>query len=183
MNDNMEVVGELRQELEDAGTTYSSFVEAGGYLYDLKCLVNFPSGWEKVKATGVNNAGTIVGVAEKGGEVHLFLLTRNGATSVGEDLDANGVPEEYQLLQNYPNPFNPETVIKYEVSGARSQEPAVSLKVYDVLGREVAVLVNEVKPAGRYQVTWEAKGIASGVYFYQMKAGGVVFTRKMVLLR
>jgi hypothetical protein len=59
----------------------------------------------------------------------------------------------------------------------------VDLRVYDLLGREVAVLMNEEKPAGRYSVTWNAKGMASGIYFYQLRAGGDVFTKKTILLR
>jgi hypothetical protein len=89
------------------------------------------------------------------------------------------VPAEIQLYQNYPNPFNSETRL-----GFRIQERGfVSLKVFDVLGREVATLVNDVKPPGTYEISWNAKGVASGVYFCKLTAGGFVQTRKLLLLR
>jgi hypothetical protein len=86
---------------------------------------------------------------------------------------------EYQLLQNYPNPFNPSTTIAYQLS----TRAHVTLKVYDVLGRKVATLVNEEKAAGRYTVSWDATKVASGVYFYEMRSNGYFETRAMLLLR
>jgi len=111
------------------------------------------------------------------------------------DVNETGIapPTEFILAQNYPNPFNPGTVISYKlpVSGK------VILKVYDILGREVITLVNEEKPAGKYEVEFNAEGLASGIYFYQLKvtpilpggrqdgeqAGYYIETKKMVLLR
>jgi N-acetylneuraminic acid mutarotase len=88
-------------------------------------------------------------------------------------------PTEFILYQNYPNPFNPSTVISYQLAvGSR-----VTLKVYDILGNEVATLVNEEKAAGTYEVTWNAEGLSSGVYFYQLKAGEFTATKKLLLLR
>ncbi|GEM_PF-2008450 len=179
MNDSLVVVGELRHQIEDVGTTYSSFVARNGYLYDLKCLVNFPAGWSRMKATGINNAGTIVGVAEKGGEVHLFLLKRSEPTDVGEEAESKQLPEEFRLLQNYPNPFNPSTTIKFQ-----TPTPGfVSLKVFDVLGREVARLVNSEMKPGSHSVEWNALNVPSGVYFYRLQAGSFSETKKLVLLR
>jgi beta-glucanase (GH16 family) len=89
------------------------------------------------------------------------------------------IPRQNSLGQNYPNPFNPETVVRYQVSVFSK----VDLRVYDFLGRNVAVLVNGEKMPGTYTVTWDAKGMASGIFFYQLSAGGQVFTRKMILLR
>ena len=88
-------------------------------------------------------------------------------------------PKEYSLSQNYPNPFNPSTVVSYQLSAASD----VKLVVCDLLGREVAVLVNEKKGPGRHQVTFEGAGLASGVYFYELRAGEFVQTRKMALVR
>ncbi|MEW5797565.1 MAG: T9SS type A sorting domain-containing protein [Bacteroidota bacterium] len=81
------------------------------------------------------------------------------------------------LLQNYPNPFNPTTVIKYQLPVTST----VTLKIFDLLGREVATLVNEQKRPGSYEVTWDAKHISSGVYFYRLQAGDFVQTRRLVL--
>ncbi|HSW54358.1 MAG TPA: LamG-like jellyroll fold domain-containing protein [Ignavibacteriaceae bacterium] len=93
--------------------------------------------------------------------------------------DEQQIPREFALLQNYPNPFNPSTSIKYQVS-SKSQ---VSLKVYDVLGNEVATLVNEERKAGSYEVEFDAAGLSSGVYFYQLKAGNYIETKKMILIK
>ncbi|ACF14505.1 peptidase S8 and S53 subtilisin kexin sedolisin [Chloroherpeton thalassium ATCC 35110] len=89
---------------------------------------------------------------------------------------------QYKLDQNYPNPFNPTTTIAYEIpAGASAQW--VSLKVFDVLGRQVATLVNERKSAGSYQVTFDASHFASGLYLYRIQAGSYVATRKMLLVK
>ncbi len=86
----------------------------------------------------------------------------------------------YSLSQNYPNPFNPTTVIKYSIKEAGK----VSLKIYDVLGREVMTLVNQVQPAGEYALSFDAKGLsASGVYFYQLQSGSFTRTMKMMLVK
>lgn len=83
------------------------------------------------------------------------------------------------LHQNYPNPFNPTTEIRYQIS----EVGQVTLRVYDVLGREVATLVNEERESGTYQVRWDASGLVSGVYLYRLKVNGFVETKKMVLAR
>ena len=91
----------------------------------------------------------------------------------------NGLPEVATLEQNYPNPFNPSTQINYSIPKATN----VTLKVYDVLGREIATLVNERKQSGAYKVTWNAEGVPTGVYFYRIVAGEFIETKKMVLIR
>ena len=91
----------------------------------------------------------------------------------------NGVPKDFSLSQNYPNPFNPTTNVEFQVSSLEF----VTLKVLDVLGREVATLVNEERQPGTYTVRWDASGYPSGVYFCRMQAGSVVETKKMVLTK
>jgi hypothetical protein len=88
-------------------------------------------------------------------------------------------PAEFVLYQNYPNPFNPTTAIEFRISDFGF----VNLQVYDILGNEVATLVNEEKPAGTYEIEFNATGLPSGVYFYTLRAGSFVETRKMVLLK
>jgi hypothetical protein len=88
-------------------------------------------------------------------------------------------PRVFSLGQNYPNPFNPVTSLQYAI-GSRQY---VTLKVFDVLGNEVATLVNEEKPAGRYELVWNAVNLPSGVYFYQLKAVEFAETKKMILLK
>ncbi len=102
--------------------------------------------------------------------------SQGGLTGV---VGEGSVPAQCSLIQNFPNPFNPTTVVSYQVSVVS----VVSLRVYDLLGREVATLVNEERMPGTYSVKWNADGMASGIYFYQLRAGGAVITRKMVLMR
>jgi hypothetical protein len=100
------------------------------------------------------------------------------------------IPSSFILHQNYPNPFNPSTKIVYGVkSPYGSTDPqgrgreSVELKVYDLLGREVATLVNEQKAPGSYEVTWDAGGLGSGVYLYRLQAGSLSETRRLILLK
>ena len=99
----------------------------------------------------------------------------------------NGEPVAFELLQNYPNPFNPTTTISYTIPNVETQNFAslqlVTLKVYDVLGREVATLVNEVQPAGNYAVTFDASKLPSGTYFYRLQAGKYSAVKKMMLIK
>jgi hypothetical protein len=102
----------------------------------------------------------------------------DGPWSGIEDMDGY-LPKEHVLCQNYPNPFNPTTNIGFQVPGVSD----VKLVVYDLLGREVAVLLNERKAPGRYEVSFDGSGLASGVYLYRLTAGNFVQTRKMVIVK
>ena len=98
----------------------------------------------------------------------------------------NQIPKKFSLEQNYPNPFNPTTKIRYTIPNVISTEGrnlSVSLKVYNVLGNEVATLVDEYKPAGNYEVDFNAVNLASGMYLYKIQAGSFVETKKMILIR
>lgn len=99
-------------------------------------------------------------------------------TGTGEDENVSP-PREFALNQNYPNPFNPTTVISYQLPAAGK----VTLKVYDILGNEIAALVNQEQPAGMYEVKFDASGLSSGVYFYRLSTGSFTETKKMMLLR
>ncbi|MFO7446478.1 MAG: YCF48-related protein [Ignavibacteriaceae bacterium] len=88
-------------------------------------------------------------------------------------------PDVFYLLQNFPNPFNPATTISYQIPQAQF----VTLKIYDVLGREIITLVNDEKPAGSYEVKFDGSMLSSGVYFYRLEAGGYVDTKKLLLLK
>jgi hypothetical protein len=140
-----------------------------------------------------------------------FEINFLGTTDVGEGLDTlNLSPKTYHLYQNYPNPFNPATKIPFTVHGSRfmvrspihtTQEKAVgssefvvrgpshtTLTIYNILGQKVRTLVDEPKEAGRYEATWDGKdedgnSVASGIYFYQLKADEYCQTQKMILLR
>jgi hypothetical protein len=93
--------------------------------------------------------------------------------------DEDGTPKEYFLKQNYPNPFNPSTRISWQSPVGSHQ----TLKVYDVLGNEVATLVDEFRPAGIYNVQFTMNNLSSGIYFYRLEAGSFVETRKMIYLK
>lgn len=85
----------------------------------------------------------------------------------------------FELEQNYPNPFNPSTTIAYQIPS----DSKVSLKVYDVLGKEVASLVDEYKSMGRYEVVFNAENLSNGMYIYQLKAGDYVSSKKLLLVK
>jgi hypothetical protein len=132
---------------------------------------------------GISNR--IVGTSYGFGSTKTFTLVYanvNG-TEFGELVtsikDSPNIINDFELYQNYPNPFNPGTKIKYSVPG----EGFVSLKVYDVLGNEIATLINEEKPAGNYEVEFDANGLPSGIYFYQLKSNKYIETKKMNLLK
>ena len=104
----------------------------------------------------------------------------DGLTRIVNDVtEGTSRPTTFSLSQNYPNPFNPNSDIRYQISEFR----IVRLCVYDVLGREVAVLVNEAKQPGAYTVRFDGSGLASGVYLYRLTSGSFTQTRKMVLVR
>ena len=114
--------------------------------------------------------------------IELIYARINGkdyGTFVGVRDAPNPLPRSFGLCQNYPNPFNPTTTISYDLPKAAY----VTLKVYDLLGREITTLIDESKQPGTYTATWDASSRASGLYFYRMTAGEFVETKKAVLLR
>jgi photosystem II stability/assembly factor-like uncharacterized protein len=96
-------------------------------------------------------------------------------------------PFSFELSQNYPNPFNPSTKIKFTIPNVETHRDAslqkVTLKIYGILGNEIATLVNEEKPAGEYEVEFDAKNLSSGIYYYQLISGNYIETKKMILLK
>jgi hypothetical protein len=123
---------------------------------------------DSIHATSVGYQGTI-------------LNTKKGGLNFIEEENNSIQLKKFLLEQNYPNPFNPSTSIQYAISSAQF----VTLKVYDLLGREVATLVNEEKTAGSYNVEFRMQNLelSSGIYFYKLQAGDFVETKKMILLK
>ncbi len=116
--------------------------------------------------------------------LHINQGKSNEATAYIPDIittvkTKNEVPTEFSLEQNYPNPFYPTTMIRFKISDVLF----TILKIYDILGREIAILVNEEKPPGSYEVEFDGANLTSGIYFYQLKAGNFVETKKMILLK
>lgn len=136
------------------GGDYDQPIDGQSYYY------TYSSGW-----TNLTNVDLMV---------RAFITGQTASVS-----DEPQLPKVFALSQNYPNPFNPSTKISFEVP----TQSRVSIKVFDVLGREVATLVNEEKQPGRYSSTWDANGAASGVYFYRMTAGSFSDVKKLLLLR
>jgi polygalacturonase len=106
-------------------------------------------------------------------------INGNVVTSVEKEKTTNSIPNRFELEQNYPNPFNPSTIISFFVG----TYGYTSLRVYNLLGQEVAILVNEEKPAGIYNVIFDGNNLSSGIYFCRMQAGGFVATRKLILMK
>ena len=146
-----------------------------------------PVEMEWVVPPGLDNTARVYAVIDPDNtitEVHennnigFIPLMVSGATFIEEEMKYP-LPDQYGLEQNYPNPFNPSTKIKYSIP----QSSKVIIKVFDILGNEIEILVNEEKQTGTYDLTWYSKNLPSGVYFYQLRAGEFVQTRKMLLLK
>lgn len=108
-----------------------------------------------------------------------IVQTARWTPYVGISTISTEIPAEYKLYQNYPNPFNPETKIKFDVR----ENTLVTIKIYDMLGRDVATLVNEQLPAGKYVMPFNANSLSSGIYYYKITAGDFSEIRKMILLK
>jgi hypothetical protein len=175
--------------------TYVQMNAVDDYLHQAADSANWPAGIRY----DPENDGTVIsslGTHEHWNDsVHMQysrnLGTGNGIELVGEETSTSVrelhplVAEEITLQNNYPNPFNPSTRIQYTIGGTRGSGPGarVKLAVYDLLGREVAVLVNEKKAPGTYEVQFDATGLSSGVYFYRLSAGNVAQCREMLVVR
>lgn len=143
----------------DGGITFANFFNRGGY--DL--------------ATALSTTLPFIPYATSQWKTFRFPLS----AVIPPDNPQNIVPNTYELGQNYPNPFNPRTTIAYKLP----KNGIVSIKVYDVTGREVATIVNENKPAGSYQAVFNGENFSSGVYFYVLRAGDFMQAKKLVLLK
>ena len=127
------------------------------------------------------------------GDYDLFMGSIKGGLFYYENRDVIGikylnsqVPEKYKLYQNYPNPFNPETIIRFDVPSVtlnKGLQPLVRINIYDILGREVAILVNKQLQPGSYETSWDGSKHASGIYYYRLQTGDYMETKKMVLVR
>jgi photosystem II stability/assembly factor-like uncharacterized protein len=155
-------LGGLILKTTDGGETWISQNSSTSNWLNSVCLVDPLNGW----TVGAN--GTIL------------HTTNGGVTFVEEDQVRNNLsPKDYLLYQNYPNPFNPSTKISWQSPVSSRQ----TLKIYDVLGNEIVTLVDEEMEAGYHSVDFDASQLPSGVYFYQLKAGNFLETKKMILLR
>ncbi|MEW6004452.1 MAG: SdrD B-like domain-containing protein [Stygiobacter sp.] len=171
---------------------YSSTVDKNGKLY----LSSWTSGVFKSEDKGTNwqplgmggfgvsslvaslNSNDVIAGTKEG---KIYKITFDATNT--EKL--NNLPNEFKLEQNYPNPFNPTTTIKYSIPMGVEKSYMTSLRIYDILGREIATLVNEYQKPGTYSIEFRVQSfeLSSGVYFYQLKAGNYIETKKMIILK
>jgi len=170
---------------------YLRIADGNGPWVDVQHVTSGDGGMDRIVVGANASRIMVLGVqraTQYGYSLYEVVVNGGSATSAGGRREA--LPEGFALDQCYPNPFNPETKIGYRVSGGKDGSGVwgpgsswVRLAVFDVLGREVAVLVNEPKDPGEYAVTFDAKGLPSGVYICRMTAATVNVTRNMILLR
>ncbi|NCQ17689.1 MAG: hypothetical protein COZ80_08360 [Ignavibacteria bacterium CG_4_8_14_3_um_filter_37_9] len=126
--------------------------------------------------TVANNGAPVIGSFLLPKNDGIILLRNNKLTGIGSE---GNLPVRFALYQNYPNPFNSSTKIKYSIPNSAK----VSIKVYDVLGKEVTTLMNEFQNTGTHEIEFDASKLSSGLYFYRIISGIYSETRKMILLR
>ena len=132
-------------------------------------------------ARGTSNLNSVTKLKQLDDFIQAFV--DNGFV-IGVNPLYNNIPDKYILYQNYPNPFNPATKIKFEIPyEVRNEKSKVTIVVYDVLGKQVAVLIDEKLSLGTYEVNWDASNYPSGVYFYSLITDDFSITKKMVLLK
>ena len=178
------VLNSQGQVISSAGLTtpVSGRVYADSGMFVGHVRTGESSNWNEFTITGIYAHDSLNGVlsvdaphSDNDGTVRLI---RKGIVT-GVRTPNPSIPAFYILKQNYPNPFNPSTVIRYQIA----EKSNVSLKVFDLLGREVATLVNEVKSAGSYTATFNATNLSSGVFFYRLQTGSFTDTKRLVLLK
>jgi hypothetical protein len=174
-----------------AALTWKTATETNNYGFEIERRVvksEKTKDWEDigfVAGSGTSSAEhsyryTDAGVASGTYAYRLKQIDHDGAFVYSSEAEVTlTAPGVFMLNQNCPNPFNPATQISYQLAAMG----AVTLKIYDLLGREIASIVNEEQSAGLHMVTWNAAGMATGVYLYQLKAGNFLQTKKMLLLK
>ncbi len=173
-----DVVNVKIQYSTDNGTNWATVAisapaSAGKYVWTIP---NTPSTQCKVRISSSNNSA-ISDMSDS-----LFVIT----PFVSAEENGSEIPTEFSLEQNYPNPFNPSTKIKFNIPNVetlRATSLQVILKVYDILGNEVATLVDEEKSAGKYEVEFNGGNLSSGIYYYTLRAGSFIETKKLILMK
>ena len=166
---------------------WSTQTEVNNYGFDVERQANNGQ-WEKVgfvNGNGNSNSPKEYSYIDKnliGGSKFLYRLKQidnDGQFEYSDIVEVGFVPSKFELDQNYPNPFNPSTKIRYQLP----TESKVVIKIYNILGSEVMVLVNEQKEAGSYEAEFNASNLSSGTYIYKINADNFVQTKKMILLK
>ena len=172
------------------GNVYELNINSNAYQPDTTNLFNWIGGWDEdpwISPDGKllffhsnRDAAREDTIIAPDIYMSILLIDENGnPVNAEREENKTTISSEFMLSQNYPNPYNPSTKINYSISNSG----IVILKVYDVLGKEVATLINEEKHSGNYEVEFNADNLTSGIYFYTLKAGEFVSTKKMILLK
>ena len=173
-------------EINSAGHVFSSikYLDTQDVThYDMFRSLNKGNNWSTL-SNGIIGDYTIVNDISIGTDNFAYIASTNGvyrsdfATGITKDEEIP-MPHSFILEQNYPNPFNPSTTIKFSVP----QALYVSIRIYDVLGNEITTLVNEELQTGSYLVEFDGSNLSSGVYFYTLRAGKFISTKKLVLMK
>ena len=181
-NSNYQIISSSNQLIE---INITDDLDNEIYNYPLSAYIKIPDEWNYVRTEQNGTIDTLTTTLTDTGRVVLAkvipdrgILKLTPVTSTSIDDEVVKVAK-FELFQNYPNPFNPNTSIQYAIDSRQ----LVQLKVFDVLGNEVASLVDEFKPAGMNEVNFDGSEFSSGIYFYQLKAGNYFETKKMILLK
>jgi photosystem II stability/assembly factor-like uncharacterized protein len=149
-----------------------------GYLFGWDSFATTDGGnvWQRISPKAISGFaadGNFLWATGTGGSLYRNMVTPGSAEDYGS------VVQSFSLYQNYPNPFNPVTVINFDLRSSGR----VTIKIYDVLGREIKTLVDEERSAGKYKIFFDGRGLASGVYYYTLTAGNKRETKKMMLVK
>jgi len=161
------------------GLSTSSFYGYADGYYTADTILPGQGYWVKASGPGSIVLTSSPSATPLAGRIRVVPTTELPPDAPPADRAPGGLPADFTLGQNYPNPFNPSTVISFSLPDT---DP-VTLRVFDLLGREVATLVNNVLPAGDHHVRWDAGGEAGGVYYYRLQAGRLTETKVMLLVR
>ncbi|MDR3668180.1 MAG: FISUMP domain-containing protein [Ignavibacteriaceae bacterium] len=167
---------------------WNTATEINSSTFDIQKKISINNNWQKVatiKASGNSNLPRNYSYIDKNVEpgkysYRLKMVDFDGTTKYSKIIEVVVNPSvKFELSNAYPNPFNPTTIIHYQIP----INTIVTIKLFDVLGKEIEILVNEVKPAGVYEIMLNGKNLSSGTYYYQMKAGNFLETKKLILLK
>lgn len=178
-NGTEKTIENIVAELKTSDTCVTEFVKDNSGFGDLAAGESYSAAL--AFAFNIDSCATIVNFELEISSNGVVYWTDSFMVDVATDIEDElpNLPKEYALEQNYPNPFNPSTTIKYSIPN----QSYVILKVFDVLGRQVATLVNKEQPQGNYEVKLDASNLTSGIYFYTMQAGEFMETKKMILIK
>lgn len=185
------VLGQVRQFDGSSGTFKKIFItglaNAEGFAFGSDNNI-YICDWTLNRISKFDSSGVSLGVFASGGNMmapNSIVFRNNSATSIENKFGT--IPQKIKLNQNYPNPFNPATTISFTISFQENafNTPATNttLKIFDLLGKEVVTLINEPKPNGYYEINFDAKKLSGGVYYYQLITRGNIQTKKMILLK